>query len=128
MNRYLFVLGGVLFVLLLMWSNGSTRDMQPFANTVQNTNPNVLILDGSDPYFQWAGAAALLLFGALAMLVWYMRPPPGTRYWWNGASVGNALFAALVLAAFLFGLNYFAHSGQAGTFTAIFDIMRSTPR
>ena len=124
MKKLLFVGGFSLLVALTMFSAGTHNQGQP--NTVA-TQPNAIVLDFADPYL----SSRVLPIAALCLImlaaVWYARPPKGHENW-SSTSMSSAMLAVVVFCVCTMLLAFFFHSGQAGTFTAILDTMRSTPR
>lgn len=124
MKKLLFVGGFSVLVLLTMFSVGTHN--QGIPNTVK-VQPNAIVLDFADPYLS-SRALGVAIIGLLMLAaVWYARPPKGHANW-AGTSMSNAMIAVIVFCVCTTLLAYLFHSGQAGTFTAILDTMRRSPR
>ena len=125
MKKLLFVGGFTLLLVVTMFSVGTHN--QGIPNTVTPTGGDAIVIDFGDPYLssRALGVAALGLIMLAA--VWYARPPKNHPEW-AGTSVSSAMFAVVVFCVCTTLLAFLFHSGQAGTFTAILDTMRRSPR
>lgn len=116
MKNLLYVVIAMIAILGLLNTVGDNRDGPVLTNTVAASPPGVIVLDGRDPFFQTAGAVAVVGIVLLIALIFINGPHPKSH-----TSRQDAVIAAIVLGICLFALSYVTHSEQGELMTLLFD-------